>query len=61
MSNVFDMTKKELQAFLVAQGTIEEKIIDIQEKKKKLAEQVLEGEGMDSVVFTKEEIMELLG
>ena len=26
-----------------------------------LAEQVLEGEGMDSVVFTKEEIMELLG
>lgn len=46
---------------LVSQGTIEEKIIDIQEKKKKLAEQVLEGEGMDSVVFTKEEIMELLG
>ena len=40
---------------LVSQGTIEEKIIDIQEKKKKLAEQVLEGEGMDSVVFTKEE------
>ena len=38
---------------LVSQGTIEEKIIDIQEKKKKLAEQVLEGEGMDSVVFTK--------
>ena len=46
---------------LVSEGTIEEKIIDIQEKKKKLAEQVLEGEGMDSVVFTKEEIMELLG
>ena len=46
---------------LVSQGTIEEKIIDIQEKKKKLAEQVLEGEGMDFVVFTKEEIMELLG
>ena len=40
---------------------VEEKIIDIQEKKKKTAEQVLEGEGMDSVVFTKEEIMELLG
>ena len=46
---------------LVSQGTIEEKIIDIQEKKKKLAEQVLEGEGMDSVAFTKEEIMQLLG
>ena len=45
---------------LVSQGTIEEKMIDIQEKKKKLAEQVLEGEGMDSATFTKEEIMELL-
>ena len=46
---------------LVAEGTIEEKIIDIQERKKKLAEQVLEGEGMDSASFTKEEILELLG
>lgn len=46
---------------LIAEGTIEEKIIGIQERKKKLAEQVLEGEGMDSVSFTREEIMELLG
>jgi len=46
---------------LVAQGTIEEKIIHIQEKKRKLAEQVLEGEGMDTITFTKEEILELLG
>lgn len=46
---------------LVSEGTIEEKIIDIQEKKKKLAQQVLEGEGMDSVSFTKEELLELLG
>ena len=46
---------------LVAEGTIEEKIIDIQERKKKLAAQVLEGEGMDSASFTKEEILELLG
>ena len=46
---------------LVTQGTIEEKIIDIQEKKRKLAEQVLEGEGMDTINFTKEEILELLG
>ena len=29
--------------------------------KKELAKQVLEGEGMDSVSFTKEEILELLG
>ena len=46
---------------LVSEGTIEEKIIAIQERKKELAKQVLEGEGMDSVSFTKEEILELLG
>lgn len=46
---------------LVSEGTIEEKIIGIQERKKKLAEQVLEGEGMDSVSFTREELLELLG
>ena len=46
---------------LVYEGTIEEKIIAIQERKKELAKQVLEGEGMDSVSFTKEEILELLG
>lgn len=46
---------------LVAEGSIEEKIIAIQERKKELAREVLEGEGMDSVTFTKEEIMELLG
>ena len=45
---------------LVTQGTIEEKIIDIQERKRRLAEQVLEGEGMDAISFTKEEILELL-
>lgn len=46
---------------LVSEGTIEEKIIAIQEKKKQLAKQVLEGEGMDSVSFTREELLELLG
>lgn len=46
---------------LVSEGTIEEKIIAIQEKKKQLAEQVLEGEGMNSTSFTREELMELLG
>ena len=45
---------------LVTQGTIEEKIIDIQERKRRLAEQILEGEGMDAINFTKEEILELL-
>lgn len=46
---------------LVAEGSIEEKIIAIQERKKELAREVLEGEGMDSVSFTREELMELLG
>lgn len=46
---------------LVSEGTIEEKIIHIQERKKLLAEQVLEGEGMDSATFTREELLELLG
>lgn len=45
---------------LVTEGTIEEKIVEIQDKKKYLAEQVLEGDGMDSIGFTKDEIMELL-
>lgn len=46
---------------LVSENTIEEKIMAIQERKRKLAEQVLEGEGMDSVSFTREELLELLG
>lgn len=45
---------------LVSEGPIEEKIVDIQKRKKKLAERVLEGEGMDSITFTREELMELL-
>lgn len=45
---------------LVSEGTIEEKILAVQEKKKRLAEQVLEGEGMDSGSITREELMELL-
>ena len=46
---------------LVSEGTIEEKIIGIQERKRALAEQVLEGEGMNQASFTKEELLELLG
>lgn len=46
---------------LVSEGTIEEKIIEIQERKRKLAEQVLEGEGMDQASFSREELLELLG
>jgi hypothetical protein len=46
---------------LVSEGTIEEKIINIQERKQELAKQVLEGEGMDNISFSKEELLELLG
>lgn len=46
---------------LVSEGTVEEKIIGIQERKRRLAENVLEGEGMASAAFTKEELIELLG
>ncbi|MBO5373038.1 MAG: SNF2 helicase associated domain-containing protein [Lachnospiraceae bacterium] len=46
---------------LVTQGTIEEKIVEMQEKKKALADEVLEGVGMDTSVFSREELLELLG
>ncbi len=45
---------------LVAEGTVEEKIMELQERKKQLAEQILEGEGMGRASFTREEILELL-
>lgn len=46
---------------LIAKNTIEENILKLQEKKKELAEQFLEGEGFEEVKFTKEEIMKILG
>lgn len=45
---------------LVTEGTIEEKIVAIQEKKQKLASEVLEGEGIDSAGFSREELLALL-
>jgi SNF2 family DNA or RNA helicase len=45
---------------LIVQGTIEENIMKLQDKKKDLAEQVLGGEGMNVGSFTKEELLELL-
>lgn len=53
-SNVVNVYK------LIAKGTIEEKIIKLQDKKKELAEQLLGGEGMDSTDFSREELLELL-
>lgn len=46
---------------LVTHGTIEEKMIEIQEKKKALINEVLEGTGMDTSVFSRQELLELLG
>lgn len=45
---------------LIAKGSIEEKIVELQEKKQQLAEQVLGGEEMQKGTFTKEELLELL-
>lgn len=45
---------------LIVEGTIEDNIVKLQEKKKELAEQILGGEGMGSASFTREELRELL-
>lgn len=45
---------------LISQGSIEENIMKIQEKKRELAEEILGGEGMKSGSFSREELMELL-
>lgn len=45
---------------LIIEGTIEDNIVKLQEKKKELADQILGGEGMGSASFTREELRELL-
>ncbi len=45
---------------LIAKGTIEENIVKLQDKKKALADEILNGEGMDNGSFSKEELLELL-
>ncbi|MFV0364091.1 MAG: SNF2 helicase associated domain-containing protein [Suipraeoptans sp.] len=45
---------------LIAKDTIEENIMKIQERKSKLADEILSGEGMSGTSFTKEELLELL-
>lgn len=45
---------------LIAKDTIEEKIVNLQEAKKELADKVLGGENMDNPTFSKEELLELL-
>ena len=45
---------------LIAQNTIEEKILNLQQKKARLADQILSGEGSSTPVFSREELLELL-
>ena len=45
---------------LIAKDSIEEKIIELQEKKKELADQILEGEGLSAASLTKEDLLEIL-
>ena len=45
---------------LIAKGSIEEKIIKLQEQKAQLAEQILGGEGVSGFSFSREELLELL-
>ncbi len=46
---------------LIVKGTIEEKIMDLQESKKKLSDDILEGENISAAVFDKDDLMDLLG
>ena len=45
---------------LIAKGSIEEKIIKLQEQKAQLAEQILGGESVSGFSFSREELLELL-
>ena len=44
---------------LVAKGTIEEKILKLQDKKAQLADEVVEGEGVQDYTLNREELMEI--
>ncbi len=46
---------------LIAEGSIEENIVKLQERKRELADQILNGEDMGSGTFDREELIELLG
>ncbi len=43
---------------LVAKGTIEERILALQQQKAKLAQDVLSGEGVGSAVLSREDLVE---
>ena len=45
---------------LISQGTIEENIVKLQERKQELADEVLSGSGTGAASITREELLELL-
>lgn len=45
---------------LVAEGTIEEKILELQQRKRDLIDEVIDAEGSASSALTEEDIRELL-
>lgn len=46
---------------LVTRGTIEERILDLQEQKARLSESVLSGDGIEEAALTREALLKLLG
>lgn len=46
---------------LIVKGTIEEKILEMQERKKQLADDILDTEGTASAAINREDLLELLG
>ena len=45
---------------LVMKDTVEENILKLQDKKKELADQILDGESLNGSSLTREDLMELL-
>lgn len=45
---------------LIVKGTIEEKIVEMQNAKRKLADDILQAEGVASAAISREELLELL-
>ena len=45
---------------LIVKGTIEEKIVEMQESKRQLADDILQAEGVSSAAISREELLELL-
>lgn len=54
-------TKKVTVYKIIAKGTIEEKIVKLQETKKDLADSIISGENIGISNLSKEDLMELLG